>query len=123
MSQTTPSDASEQPLRDFLFRQVACWNAGDRAAFLQLYRDTARNGLTLEYVAKQTLNGEAAWAGLESMWDSYNPHVRLQMFECIVNGAEAACMFRNLRPASQQLSTGIELYHLRDGILHARFFH
>jgi len=118
----TPA-AEEQALRAFLFQQVSHWNAGRKDDFLALYRRTATAGLTLEYVAKQTLTGEAAWAGLEAMWTAYNPLVQLQLVECIVNGHDAACYFRNLRGATQQLSTGIEVYHLHDGALHARFFH
>ena len=116
-------NAEAQALRDFLFQQVAHWNAGRKDAFLALYRRTAPRCLTLEYVAKQTLTGDAAWAGLEAMWTAYNPLVQLQLVECIVNGTEAACYFRNLRGATQQLSTGIETYRLQDGALHARFFH
>lgn len=113
----------EQTLRGFLFQQVAHWNAGRKDDFLALYRRTATRSLTLEYVAKQTLTGDAAWAGLEAMWAAYNPLVQLQLVECIVNGSDAACYFRNLRGAAQQLSTGIETYQLQDGALHARFFH
>lgn len=125
MSNTTsppPTDA-EQALRDFVFQQVELWNAGRKADFLALYRHVASAGLTLEYVAKQTLTGNAAWAGLEHMWETYNAQVKLQLFECIVNGTEAACYFRNLRSCEHPLSSGIELYSLHGSALHARFFH
>lgn len=120
---TDTSTAEEQALRSFLFQQVAHWNAGRKDDFLALYRRTATRSLTLEYVAKQTLTGDAAWAGLEAMWTAYNPLVQLQLVECIVNGHDAACYFRNLRGATQQMSSGIETYHVQDGALHARFFH
>lgn len=120
---TTPPTPAEQALRDFVFQQIALWNAGRKADFLALYRDIAHAGLTLDYVAKQTLTGHAAWAGLEHMWETYNAKVKLQLFECIVNGTEAACYFRNLWSGEQTISSGIEIYSLHDGALHARFFH
>lgn len=124
MSNTTQTPTlAEQALRDFVFQQVALWNAGRKADFMALYRDTAPAGLTLEYVAKQTLNGDAAWAGLEHMWETYQPKVKLQLFECIVNDTDAACYFRNLWSGEQSLSSGIEVYSLREGALHARLFH
>lgn len=113
----------EQALRQFVFQQIELWNAGRKADFMALYRDTATNGLTLEYVAKQTLTGDAAWSGLEHMWHTYQAKVRLQLFECIVNGTDAACYFRNLWSGEQSLSSGIEIYSLREGALHARLFH
>lgn len=122
MSTETPT-AEEQALRGFPFQEVAHWNVGRKDDFLALYRRTAARSLTLEYVAKQTLSGDAAWAGLDAMWAAYNPLVQLQLVECIVNGHDAACYFRNLRATTQQISTGIETYHLQDGALHARFFH
>ena len=49
--------------------------------------------------------------------------VKLQLFECIVNGSDAACYFRNRWPGEQAISSGIELYNLHERALHARFFH
>ncbi len=120
---TSTSTQAEQALRDFVFRQIELWNAKRKAEFLELYRHIAPAGLTLEYVAKQTLTGDAAWAGLAHMWDTHNAKVKLQLFECIVNGNDAACYFRNLWSDEQSLSKGIELYSLHEGSLHARFFH
>lgn len=124
MSNTTqPPTHAEQALRHFVFQQIDLWNAGRKADFMALYRDTAPAGLTLEYVAKQTLTGDAAWAGMEHMWDTYHAKVKLQLFECIVNGNDAACYFRNLWSGEQSLSSGIEVYTLHEGALHARLFH
>lgn len=124
MSNTSKqANPAEQALRDFVFQQIALWNAGHKADFMALYRHVAPDGLTLEYVAKQTLTGPAAWAGLDHMWETYNAKVKLQLFECIVNGTDAACYFRNLWSGEQTISSGIELYSLHDGAMHARFFH
>lgn len=120
---STVTAAEPSALRDFLYRQLACWNNGDREGFMALYRQTAHQGLTLDYVGKASMSGEAAWAGLAQMWDGYAHQVRLQLVECLVNGDEAACYFRNLWTAQQTQSTGIETYMLRDGVLLARFYH
>jgi hypothetical protein len=120
---TSPPTSAEQVLRDFMFQQIELWNANRKADFLCLYRHIAPAGLTLEYVAKQTLNGDEAWEGLAHMWDTYNAKVKLQLFECIVNGNDAACYFRNLWSDEKKLSKGIEIYSLNEGSLHARFFH
>jgi hypothetical protein len=123
---TTPTSTptpQEQAIRDFHFEQVELWNAGRQEDFMALYRRTAPAGLTLEYVGKQTLTGDAAWAGLAHMWVNFNSQVKLQLFECIVNGQDSACYFRNLWGAPQTLSTGIETFSFRSGALHARFFH
>jgi hypothetical protein len=49
--------------------------------------------------------------------------VRLQLVECIVNGADAAGYYRNRWHGPQTLSSGIEIYSFRDGALHVRIFH
>lgn len=37
----------EQSIRDFIFKQVALWNAGRKDDFMALYRTVAPAGLTL----------------------------------------------------------------------------
>jgi len=117
---TTPI---EDTLRRFIVRQAECWNAGRKDDFLALYREHAPQGLTLEYVGKSTMTGNAAWAGLEAMWAGYAHQVRIQPVEIIVNGHDAACYYRNLWTEPGTLSTGIEVYTLRDNCIYARFFH
>jgi hypothetical protein len=118
----TPTLTSDS-IRSFVFQQVGHWNAGRQDEFMALYRSVAPAGLTIEYVGLQTATGDAAWAALTHMWTSYQPLVRLQLVECIVNGSDAACYFRNLRTEAQSLSAGIETYTFRDGTLHLRVFH
>lgn len=117
------SPMTPDSIRSFVFQQVGHWNAGRQDEFTALYRSVAPAGLTIEYVGLQTATGDAAWAALAHMWNSYQALVRLQLVECIVNGADAACYFRNLRIEGQSLSTGIETYTFRDGTLHLRVFH
>lgn len=114
---------TESAIRDFLFAQTDAWNRRDKDAFMELYRAHAAQGLTLEYMGKALLTGEAAWAGLNGMWDQYVPKVRQQLFEVIVNGTDAACYYRNIWTAEQTLSTGMEFYAFKDGALHIRMFH
>lgn len=118
MSQPTPESA-----RAFIFNQVRNWNEQDEAAFFDAYRAVAAQGLTLEYVGAQTLTGEAAWKGMQHMWSTYVNEVKIQLSECLVNGTEVACLMRNLRPASQTLTSGIEIYTFGEGTLHLRVFH
>lgn len=113
----------EAAIRSFVFKQAELWNAGERDAFFALYRSLSPAGLTLEYVGKQTLSGDAAWAAMDHMWTTYREQVRLQLVECIVNGSDAAGYYRNRWHGPQTLSSGIELYSFRDGALHVRIFH
>ena len=60
---------------------------------------------------------------LDQMWDAHVADVRQQLTECIVNGGEAACVYRNLRPATATLGTGVEIYAFHAGTLTVRIFH
>jgi len=117
------STPSEDTLRDFIFKQAEYWNAQRKDDFMALYRGLAPAGLTLEYVGKNTATGDAAWAGLEHMWTSYVDLVKIQPVEVIVNGTDAAAYYRNLWPSQHKHSTGMEVYSIKDGHIHARFFH
>ncbi|MBQ1765360.1 MAG: nuclear transport factor 2 family protein [Aquincola sp.] len=116
----TPDTAT---IRRFIVRQSDCWNSGRHADFLALYREFAANSLTIEYVGKSTLTGDAAWAGLQSMWDGYARMVKIQPVEIIVNGTSAACYYRNLWTDKAEHSTGIEVYEFGEGTVKLRVFH
>jgi hypothetical protein len=110
-------------LRRFIIDQAECWNAGRKDDFLALYRELTPAGLTVEYVGKSTMTGEAAWAALDAMWTGYAHQVRIQPVEIIVSGSDVACYYRNLWTAPGTLSTGIETYSIQDGRVHVRIFH
>lgn len=120
---THPTAPDEAAIRRFLFNQVDHWNAARKPEFLAAYRAIAPAGVTIEYVGKKTFEGEAAWGALNQMWDAYAAEVRQQLTECIVNGGEAACVYRNLRPAAATLGAGVEIYAFGGGKLHVRIFH
>lgn len=110
-------------IRRFIVRQAASWNSGSHADFIALYREFAPTALTIEYVGKATMTGDAAWAGLQAMWDGYARLVKIQPVEVIVNGANAACYYRNLWTEKAEFSTGIELYAFGEGSVTLRVFH
>ncbi|CAN7759108.1 nuclear transport factor 2 family protein [Pseudorhodoferax sp. LjRoot39] len=110
-------------IRRFIVRQAAAWNSGNHDDFIALYREFAPRALTIEYVGKATMTGEAAWAGLQSMWDGYARLVKIQPVEVIVNGASVACYYRNLWAEKAEFSTGIEIYEFGEGSVTLRVFH
>jgi hypothetical protein len=120
---TVTSAPDEAAIRRFLFDQVGHWNAARKPEFLGAYDAIAPAGLTIEYVGKKTFEGDAAWDALGHMWDAHVADVTQQLIECIVNGTDAACVYRNLRAGTATLGTGIEIYSFRDGALHLRLFH
>jgi hypothetical protein len=115
-----PENMSADAIRRFLHAQVACWNAGDKAGFLDAYREAAPRGLLIEYVGRPAADG---WAVLEAMWERQNAAVEIEEAVLIVNGDEAACHNRNrLRDGDRVIDT-IELYRFeRDGRLLVRYF-
>jgi hypothetical protein len=108
----------QQAIGDFLHGQVACWNAGDKEGFFDLYRKMAPNGLSIEYVG--FAQGEG-WAMLEAMWEQQRAGIRIEAIEVVIKGAEAACYHRNFR-GTEPTSRTIELYTFGAGTLSARYF-
>jgi hypothetical protein len=107
-------------IRRFLHAQVACWNAGDKAGFLEAYREAAPRGLLIEYVGRPAADG---WAVLEAMWERQNAAVEIEEAVLIVNGDEAACHNRNRLRGDGRIIDTIELYRFeRDGRLLVRYF-
>ena len=49
----------------FVQQQIACWNQGDKEAFMAAYRNIATDKLIIEYVGKPEADG---WPILEGMW-------------------------------------------------------
>jgi hypothetical protein len=107
-------------LEHFLHRQIDCWNRGDKAGFLQCYRDVASRGLDIEYVG---MPKHDPWLMLEGMWQS-QPKIRIEVNTSIVIGDESASHHINrLRGEDAAISTEtLELYTLRDGVLTSRIF-
>ncbi|QCG68145.1 nuclear transport factor 2 family protein [Pseudomonas veronii] len=106
-------------IEHFLHGQVDCWNRSDKEGFMAHYRKIAPKGLTLEYVG-QPLQG--AWAVLENMWERQQPHIRIEVIRCIINGNEAACHHSNNRVNGEPGIQTIEVYRFEDGLLQVRYF-
>jgi hypothetical protein len=103
----------------FLHTQVQAWNAGDKSAFFDAYRQAAPDGLQIEYVGRPAAEG---WPILEGMWANQNAKIEIEEVLAIVNGDEAACHNRNkVRGAATAIET-IELYHFDAGRLYVRYF-
>jgi len=105
----------------FVHAQVMAWNAGDKAAFFNAYREVAPNELTIEYVGR----GPAAdgWAVLEGMWSQQSAKIEIEEVAAIVNGNEAACHNRNKIRGTDKAIETLELYRFDDGgRLHVRYF-
>lgn len=113
-------DISADAIRRFLHAQVACWNAGDKAGFLDAYRGAAPGGVAIEYVGRPATDG---WDVLEAMWDRQNAAIAIEEAALIVNGAEAACHNRNRLRSDGTIIDTIELYRFeQDGRLLVRYF-
>jgi hypothetical protein len=111
---------NESEIRDFLTRQVALWNSGNRKEMTDLYRKYARDQLVIEYVGQPIGDG---WKTYEHMWDAYGGSVKTDVVEILVNGNEGACSMRNVRVASGLANPSIEIYRFEEGRLHIRYFH
>lgn len=109
----------QSAIEQFLHRQVAAWNAGDKSAFLAAYRAAAPEGLDIEYVGRPASNG---WPVLEGMWAQQNAKVEVEEVLLVISGNEAACHNRNrLRGTDRAIET-IELYRFDAGRLSVRYF-
>lgn len=107
-------------IEQFLHTQVACWNAGDKAAFVAAYRHAAPGGLFIEYVGREAAEG---WPILDAMWERQNSVITIEEAVVIVNGSEAACHNRNLVKGGDSCMETIELYRFdQDGRLTVRYF-
>ena len=109
----------QSAIEQFLHRQVAAWNAGDKSAFLAAYRAAAPEGLDIEYVGQPASNG---WPVLEGMWAAQAAKIEIEELLLVVNGDESACHNRNkVRGTSVAIET-IELYRFDEGRLSVRYF-
>lgn len=106
-------------IEHFLHGQVDCWNRGDKEGFFAHYRNVSANGLSIEYVGKPQHD---AWQVLEGMWAQQQPKIRVEVRQCIVNGAEAACHHLNAFREQEGGIETIELYRFEEGKLSVRYF-
>ena len=115
---TTPNAAA---IAAFVHAQVAAWNAGDREAFFEAYRQAAPNGLRIEYVGRGPASD--GWPVLDRMWAQQAARIQIEAVALVVNGAEAACYNRNQLRGTTTVIETIELYQFHsDGQLSVRYF-
>jgi len=103
----------------FMEGQVACWNSGDKAAFMALYREVAPVSLEIEYVGLPRQDG---WFVIEEMWDKHNGQFELGVVTTIYNGNEAAIHHHNKIIATGVVIESIETYRFEPGRLFVRYF-
>ena len=82
-----------ESIQRFMKGQVSAWNAHDREAFLDCYRQIAPESLVIEYAGRtDTRDG---WFILEEMFDKHNADISLEVVETIYNGNDVAAHHRN----------------------------
>jgi hypothetical protein len=110
----------EKSIHQFLEDNFGIWNAGDRDAFTELYRNASANGLEIEYVGQDPVDG---WAAFNHMWDTYNTEIHAEPQQILVNGNEGAVYVHNIVKKDGAVHPSIEIYRFVDGKLHIRYFH
>jgi hypothetical protein len=117
-----PAPTTES-MASFLRKQYALWNENKRDEFMTLFRDVARNGLTIEYVGTPPQDG---WKAMDKIWDEHGGSTQIEVLELLVNGKEAAvhALNHHRKPdGSTTTSPSIEIYEFGEGTLHARYFY
>ena len=109
-----------ETIRSFILQQTEYWNAGNREAFIDLYRSVAPKGLKIEYIGQPIGDG---WQALNHMWETYNGLVEVEIGDILVNGNEGACYFRNVLAADGTANSTIEIYRFENDTLHVRYFY
>jgi hypothetical protein len=85
---STPTD-----IATFLERQLVAWDAGEHDAFVQLHRDIAPAGFSVEIPVGA--GPQQGWGALEKLWDDHHGRSALSFDTVIVpTGGEAAVLER-----------------------------
>ena len=103
----------------FVQQQIACWNQGDKEAFMAAYRNIATDKLIIEYVGKPEADG---WPILEGMWAQSQTKIEVEEVLIIAAGDEVPCHNKNKIRGSDQVIETVELYKLSSGCLSIRYF-
>ena len=109
-----------ETIRSFIFQQTEYWNAGNKEAFIDLYRNVAPKGLRIEYIGQPVADG---WQVLDRMWETYNGLVEVEIGDILVNGNEGACYFRNVLLEDGTVNPTIEIYRFENETLDIRYFY
>ena len=86
------------------------------------FRKVAPNGLTIQYVGSEPMEG---WKALDDMWTQYGNKCPTELVTVLINGNEAATYVLNHMQTDEGVQTApsIETYTFTDGTLHIRYFH
>jgi hypothetical protein len=109
-------------IEDFLRAQYRLWNDDQFEEMKSIFRDIAPNGVTIQYVGQQPLDG---WQALDEMWEQHGGRVKAEIVALLVNGNEAATYILNHMSLEKgvQTSPSIETYLFEGGTLSIRYFH
>ena len=113
---------SEATIEAFLRAQYSLWSDGKYQEMLAEFRQVAPNGLTIEYVGSEPLDG---WQALDDMWQQYGNKCPTELVTVLVNGNEAATYIKNHMQTDEGVKTlpSIETYTFEKGTLHIRYYH
>lgn len=116
---TTPT---AEVIEAFLRAQYRLWSEGKYPEMLAEFRRIAPNGLTIEYVGSEPVDG---WAALDDMWREYGNTCPTELVTVLVNGNEAATYVYNHMQTDSGVKTlpSIETYHFENGTLKIRYYH
>jgi len=113
------STKNSATIEAFVHQQIACWNRGDKEAFMAAYRNIATDKLMIEYVGKPEADG---WPILEGMWAQSQAQIEVEEVLIIAAGDEVACHNRNKIRGTEQAIETVEIYKLSAGCLSVRYF-
>lgn len=113
---------SAEAIEAFLRAQYRLWSEGKYPEMLAEFRQIAPNGLTIEYVGSDPVDG---WAALDDMWQQYGNTCPTELVTLLVNGHEAAAYVHNHMQTDDGVKTlpSLETYRFDNGTLHVRYFH
>jgi len=113
---------SEERIEAFLRAQYSLWSDGRYQEMLAEFRQVAPNGLTIEYVGSEPLDG---WQALDDMWQEYGNKCSTELVAVLVNGNEAATYVYNHAQTDDGINTlpSIETYTFENGTLRIRYYH
>jgi hypothetical protein len=117
MGSETPSVAE---IDRFIREQYRLWSADAVDDMLELFRNVAPRGYTIQYVGHPAEEGNAAMA---TMISQYRGKVRTHLRQLIVNGAEAAAVVDNEFVETATTVPSIETYRFEGGRMEIRYYH
>lgn len=114
---------SEAEIRSFLRRQIDLWNEGKHDEFVDVHREIAPEGFSVENpVGTPPREG---WEALEELWRNYQPITKLA-FETVITSPSGEAAVLELITATVDGQSGqrhsLHTYDFSEGRLRARYY-